>query len=427
MGNTAPGFDLTCELGVATAATQIEGGDADTIWHRWAATGAAKDGSGPDVAADHWRRVDADADLMASLGIRHYRLGLEWARVEPEQGRFDAAALRHYRRELSALRDRGIAPLVTLHHFNDPGWFSEEGGFLADGAHEAFVRYAEHVVEQLGDLVEEWITVNEPNVFAYNGYSLGIWPPGRRSTRDMLRVATGLARAHIEGYRRIHALQPRARVGVAQHLRVFDPLHRGNPLDRAAARSTEYLFQGALTRAMCRGRFLAPFVQPKGIRPGTYYDFLGINYYSRGVVSGPNERTASRVAVNDLGWEIYPAGLVEVARRYSELYPGPIYITENGTADAADSFRSRFLYDHLKAVADSGLPIERYYHWTFTDNWEWAEGHTARFGLVDLDVATQRRTVRESGRFYADVIAHRGVTPDAHARWVAPQRYRTNG
>jgi beta-glucosidase len=423
----SPGFSLDCELGVATAATQIEGGHADTIWHRWAATGAARDHSTPDVAADHWNRVEADADLMASLGIRHYRLGLEWARIEPDEGRFAQDALGHYRRELGILRDRGITPLVTLHHFNDPGWFGEAGGFLADGAHETFVRYAERVVEEVGDLADEWITINEPNVFGYNGYYLGCWPPGRHTRRDMLAAFTGLAHAHIAAYQRIHVLQPHARVGVANHLRVFDPAHPRNPLDRAAAASTEYLFQGALTRALCRGRFMAPLVQPKGVRPGTYYDFLGINYYSRGVVSGPNQATASRVPVNDLGWEIHPAGLVELARRYSALYPGPIYITENGTADAADAFRARYLYDHLKAIAAaSDVPIERYYHWTFTDNWEWAEGQTARFGLVALDFETQERTVRESGRFYADVIANRGVTPDAHGRWVAPTHYRTN-
>lgn len=423
---TEPGFDLgSCELGVATAATQIEGGNADTIWHRWAAGGGARDKTGPDLAADHWNRVEQDADLMASLGIKYYRLGLEWARIEPEDGRFDPEALGHYRRELRALRDRGIRPLVTLHHFNDPGWFSEGGGFLSADAHEVFVRYARRAVEELGELADEWITINEPNVFGYQGYQLGTWPPGRHSTRDTMAVFNGLARAHIEGYKAIHELQPHAKVGVANHLRIFDPAHHRNPLDRAAAASTDYLFQGALTRALCRGRFLAPLVQPKGIRPGTYYDFLGINYYTRELVSGPNLRTASKVPVNDLGWEINPGGLVRLARQFNRLYPGPIYITENGTADAADAFRSRYLYDHLRAVASSGLPIERYYHWTFTDNWEWAEGQTAKFGLVALDYETQNRTVRESGRFYADIIANGGVTPDAYRRWVVPSRYRT--
>lgn len=426
-GPAGKGFNLPhCELGVATAATQIEGGHADTNWHRWAATGATKDGTTPEVAADHWNRVEEDADLMASLGIRHYRMGLEWARIEPEDGRFDAGALQHYRRELTVLRDRGIQPLVTLHHFNDPGWLAEAGGFLTDGVHETFVRYASRVVEELGDLVDEWITINEPNVFAYQGYLEGVWPPGRRSIRDALTVTTHLAHAHIAGYQRIHQVQPHARVGTAVHLRVFDPKQPRNPLDRASATSTEYLFQGALTRALCRGRFLAPLVQPKGVRPGRYYDFLGLNYYTRTLVSGPNLSTARRAPINDLGWQIHPDGLVDLAGRFHDLYPGPIYITENGTADASDAFRARFVHDHLRAIAHSGLPIERYYHWTFTDNWEWAEGQSARFGLVELDFDTQERTVRESGLFFADVIAHRGVTPDAYARWVAPSQYRSS-
>lgn len=420
-------FSLDCELGVATSATQIEGGRADTIWHRWAATGAARDHSTPEVACDHWNRYETDADLLAELGIRHYRLGLEWARIEPEPGVFSAEALGHYRRELQALRERGVTPLVTLHHFNDPGWLSEAGGFLKTDAVAHFARYVRAVVDALGNLVTEWVTVNEPNVFAYYGYLLGTWPPGRRSYGDAMKVYTNLAHAHISAYRVIHEVQgARARVGFAMHLRGFSPRQPRNPLDRAAASSSEYLFQGVLLRALCRGRFLAPLKQPRGVRPGRYYDFLGLNYYTRGVVSGPNQLTASRVPVNDLGWEIHPAGLVELARRYSSLYPGPIYITENGTADAADAFRSRYVYEHLRAIAESGLPIERYYHWTLVDNWEWAEGQTARFGLVELDFESQERRVRESGRFYADVIANGGVTTAAYERWVAPQIYRTN-
>lgn len=160
--------------------------------------------------------------------------------------------------------------------------------------------------------------------------------------------------------------------------------------------------------------------------PGRHYDWLGINYHSRTAVSGLDDGTFPNSPVNDLGWEVHPQGLVDVARWLHDRYPGPIWITENGTADNSDSFRSRYLYDHLRAIAGSGLPIERYYHWTFTDNWEWAEGQTARFGLVEVDFATQRRTVRPSGAFYADIIENSGVTPDAFARWVAPQRYRTN-
>lgn len=417
------------ELGVATAATQIEGGDADTIWHRWAEDPAAGavDRSSPAVASGHWDRVREDTALMASLGIRHYRLGLEWARIEPRPGVFDGDAIAHYRDELSALRTAGITPLVTLHHFNDPGWFSEQGGFLAPDGGRTFLRYARHAVEQLSDLVDEWITINEPNVFAVSSYLWGIWPPAHTSLLDALRIQQNFARAHIHAYRLIHTFQPYAKVGFAQHLRAFDPLDPRNPLDRASARAVAHLFQGAGTTASVTGRFPLPLVRPRGIRPGRYADFLGINFYSRGLVRGISDRTAAAVPVNDLGWEISAESFARMLSEYHRRFRLPIYVTENGTADRADAFRSRYLYEHLRAMTEAGVPVERYYHWTFTDNWEWAEGETGRFGLVEVDFRTQERTVRESGHFYADIIANDGVTEEAYQRWVAPQEYPTNG
>ena len=232
-----------------------------------------------------------------------------------------------------------------------------------------------------------------------------------------------MATAHIRSYRAIHRANPDARVGVANHLRVFAPAVSWNPLDRLGARAGEYLFQTAVVRAMSVGRFLAPFVQPDEVDPGRYYDFQGINYYSRSAIRNFADTTARKASVNDLGWAIRPQGLVEVARWVHTAYPGPIYVTENGTADAADSFRPLFLYDHLRAIAESGLPIERYYHWCFTDNWEWAEGESARFGLVALDFESQQRTVRDSGRFFADIAARGGVTAESYQRFVAGRTY----
>jgi len=409
------------ELGVATAATQIEGGDADTNWHRWAAgPGHVADGSTPARAADHWNRVDEDVALLARLGIRHYRMGLEWARIEPQPGVFDRGAIAHYRDELRALKAAGIAPLVTLHHFNNPWWLEDRGAWLSEEAVPAFLRYASRVVDELKDLVGEWITINEPNVYAAIGYAFGEWPPGGRSIPQAMRVMSRMAQAHIQAYRTIHTAQPTARVGVAHHLRGFDPAHLVNPVELAAVKAYDYLFQGALLDAMAFGRFRPPLRAPAGTGPGRYYDFTGVNYYTRAWVSGVRQITRPGAPVNDLGWEIYPQGLFRALRHLAARYPGDIYVTENGTADAADAFRPRFLYDHLLAVVRSGAPVRRYYHWCFTDNWEWAEGEVPRFGLVHLDYDTQRRTVRESGRFYADIIAHRGVTDEAYARWVAP-------
>lgn len=423
------GFTLSdCELGVATAATQIEGGAADTTWHRWAAAGRIKDGSSPARAADHWNRVAEDVALLGELGIRHYRMGLEWARIEPRRGQFDAEALAHYRDELTRLRDAGIRPLVTLHHFSEPGWFADAGGWLAADAVASFLRFAETVVRELGELVGDWITINEPTVYTTHAYLWGVWPPGEVSAyRHALAVTQALVDAHLAAYLIIHRLRPDAKVGVAHHLRVFQPRSPRNPAHRAASTVSRYLFQEALVEIMATGRGRPPLRRPKGLPAGRYHDFHAINYYTRSTVAGLADGTVANAPVNDLGWEVYPSGIVELAQWLHARWPAPIWITENGTADASDAFRARYLYDHLAQIAASDLPIERYYHWCFTDNFEWAEGEAARFGLVHLDYETQVRTVRESGRFYADIIANHGVTEAAYQRWVAGQEYPTNG
>ncbi len=364
-----------CELGVATSATQIEGGHAHTNWHSWAEQpGHIKDGSSPARACDHWNRVAEDVELLKALNVQHYRMGLEWARVEPTPGEFDSAAIDHYRDELGRLRDAGIKPLVTLHHFNNPVWFEDAHAFLNPEGTKVFQQYTQRMVSALGDLVDEWITINEPNIYSTHAYYFGVWPPGVRSLKTLTRVYTNLAAAHIDAYRLIHELQPDARVGVAQHLRVFRPRIAWHPGHWASAQMMEWLFQRVITKAMCKGRF----------------------------------------------------GLIEVATWLHEEHPGPLYVTENGTANTDDGFRSRFIYEHLAEIANSDLPIERYYHWSFMDNWEWLEGESARFGLIRVDYETQERTLRESGRFFSEIAAQRGVTEEMYQRYVAHQIYSRN-
>ena len=414
-------------LGVATAAVQIEGGDRGNSWYDWARTpGHIADGSSPLRASDHWHRWREDTDLMVGLGIRDYRMGVEWARIEPRQGQFDDGAIARYREELAYLRERGVTPLVTLHHFSNPSWFERAGAFETPGSVDAFLRYVRVVVEGVGDLVDDWVTINEPNVYATSGYLFGDGPPARTSYRMLRLVLRNLAIAHCRAYRLIHDLHPGSstKVGFAHHLRVFDPLHRSNPAHRALARTSAYLFQDVLTDAMLGGRFARVLGgQPASVTPGPHYDYLGINYYSRTAVSRLADGTFPDVAVNDLGWEVHPHGVVAVARALHERYPGPIWVTENGTCDNTDAFRARYLHEHLAAVARSSLPFERYYHWCFVDNWEWALGEVPRFGLVALDYETQARTVKDSGRFYAEVIAERGVSADMYDRYVAGRDY----
>ena len=412
-------------LGVATAATQIEGGCDTTNWADWAKTpGHIADGTTPVRATGHWERWREDTELMASLGIQTYRFGVEWARLEPQPGVFSDEAFAHYRDEITLLRDKGIRPLLTLHHFNNPRWFESMGAFEHPDCVPIFLRFVERVVTELGDLVEDWCTINEPNVYATFGYLYGVFPPGLKSLPRTLRVMTNLAHAHITAYELIHALRAGkpTRVTFAVHLRVFDPANPANPVHRALARAQEFLFQEAVTEAMCTGRFRMPLRRPAGIREGRYYDALGINYYSRSWVSKIGDAARPGAELNDLGWEIYPEGLERVARWAHDRWPAPIWVTENGTADTPERFRTQFLHDHLEIVSAAratGLPFERFYHWCFVDNWEWAEGEVPRFGIVALDYATQERTVKPSGRFYADVIAAGGVTPEIAARHLS--------
>lgn len=417
-------------IGTASAATQIEGGTPEHTWTDWYRRGRIEDGSNPARACDHYHRWHEDDALMHELGFQIARIGVEWARIEPEEGVFDAEAIAHYVREVETLNQYGIKPLVTLHHFTNPMWFENKGAFEKAENIPSFLRFVETMVEAFGTRVTEYITINEPNVYATNGYFLGSWPPGERSLRMTVHVMAVLAAAHIQAYGRIHTLQramgaKQTRVSFANHLRVFVPENPKNPLHRFYAWLTARFFQGSLSKAMMLGRFTFPIRNLTRAPKGIYCDFIAVNYYTRSTVSGLKDGVRAGVPVNDLGWEIYPQGIVECAREQYALCPLPIYITENGTCDRDDSFRCRYLYEHLKALCESDLPVERYYHWCFTDNFEWQAGESARFGVVRVDYATQTRTIKKSGAFLRDVIAMGGVNECVYNVYVKNQRYPT--
>ena len=413
-------------LGTATAPLQIEGGDRNNSWYRWVEQGHAKEGHCV-IACDHWNRVAEDTALMADLGHHTYRMGVEWSRIEPERGRFDAEAMAHYRREVEGLVSAGIVPLITLHHFSNPLWLEDSGSWANPEVADLFERYSEYVVRALGDLCVDWVTINEPSVYAAFGYLTGNWPPGKSDLRECLKVARNMVLGHIRAYRRIHEVRGQmgyggTMVGVAHHVRAFEPAH-GYPQERLAARLIGRLFEDMFTIAMTEGRFVIPLGRGYPLGRRRYSDFIGLNYYSREMVSFTwnsalmfaKMETKAGVPINDLGWEIYPEGLYHFCKKYWNRYHLPIYITENGTCDAKDAFRARFIYDHLlqvKRLLDEGVDVRRYYHWTFTDNFEWEEGTSARFGLVEVDYSTQERTVRPSGWFFADICRNHGVTDE---------------
>lgn len=416
-------FPETLRLGVSTASMQIEGGQVNANWNDWYARGGIKDGTDPATANDHWRYWEEDTELMAAMGISHYRFSVEWARLCPTPHTVDEEAVARYRAELTLLNEKGIRPLLTIHHFSNPLWFENSGGFENRENLSHYLALVRLCVTRFGDLCNEYITINEPNVYAVNSFFFGEWPPAKRSLTATLRVMENLAYCHLAAYRIIHELQPSARVGCANHLRVFAPKNENNPWHRFCAKLNSYLFQDALTEAMTVGKFPFPLRNWGKIPRGEYTDFIGLNYYTRSTVAGIGDGVREDAPHNDLGWEIYPRGIVECARRLYDVLPRPIWVTENGTCDNDDRFRCRYLYEHLAQICESELPFERYYHWCFCDNFEWVEGNSAKFGLVQVDPATRERKVKRSGEFYSRLLRDGGVTCETYGEYVEKQGY----
>ena len=415
-------------LGAATAATQIEGGDENNNWARFAKEGKVYDKTTPVRACDHYNRFKQDIDLMADMGIEIYRFGIEWSRIEPAMGAFDPEVLAHYREEIEYMISKGIRPMLTIHHFTNPLWFEDIGGFTNKRSVEIFMSFAERVVDALGDLVEDYITINEPNVYATNSLFYGTWPPEKKSFSAVVRAFSNMTACHIRAYEMIHRKRRElgkdvTRVSFANHLRVFEPKNKKNVWHRFSTKATSWLFQDAITDAMMSGRCRFPVKKRQGVKKGKYYDFIGINYYSRSTVSGISDGVREGCYVNDLGWEIYHEGLIELANRLDAKYHAPVFVTENGTCDNTDAFRPLFVYDQLKMISETENPIERYYHWSFMDNFEWREGESARFGLVRVDYPTQTRTVNDSGKLYKSIIKNNGVTDEAYDKYVKGREY----
>ena len=326
--------------------------------------------------------------------------------------------------------------MVTLHHFSDPLWLAEQGSWQHIGAIAYYVRFVEIVVKALGEFTTLWCTFNEPNVYAYFGYLDGRFPPGMKDFQIARSVLRTMLTAHGKAYKAIHALQPEARVGLAHNLRLFDPARPGNPLDRAAAWGQDRTINTATLKAIWNGRWVLPvgFGPALGLR--RTLDWIGLNYYTRNVVKfnrhaqgfGDTVLPAAAEPLDAGYGELYPAGMARALKRVGRLGI-PIYITEHGIPDSDDDQRPRALLLHLhqmwRAMQDN-TPVKGYYHWTLTDNFEWAEGWRSRFGLIELDPATQRRTRRPSGDLYAAIARGNALTTemvDAYAPEVRPTLY----
>jgi beta-glucosidase len=422
--------------GVSTSSYQVEGGIANSQWSDWEANGGIRDGSRSGLACDWWNNAEGDFDLAAQMGLNAIRLSIEWSRVEPVEGRWDTQAVARYRQMLLGLHARGIRPMVCLHHFTIPRWLEARGGFLAPDAISAFAAFTRRIVEELRDLCRDWITVNEPNVYAAFGYFVGEFPPGRKADLgSTLRVLCRLAQAHGMAYQIIHRWQPEARVGWAQNYVTFAPAS-GRRRDRLVSGIFDQLFNRTFFHVLKTGQLQAPWNRfgEEAREARDCCDFVGLNVYNRlHVTIDPRARDTmfARIFVP----ENAPQGDPGAEYPYGECYPQvvrhaveaasdlgrPIYILENGVPDAQDRIRPWLLVNVLRELhrlIAEGYDIRGYFHWTLVDSFEWSEGWRLRFGLYHLDPATQRRTPRCSAGIYSR-IARTGTIPDEFERYAS--------
>lgn len=396
--------------GSAASSHQVEGRNTNNDWWLWEKEGRTQEPSGEAVR--HFEFFDQDFQLARDLHHNAHRFSIEWSRIEPQEGRFDDAAVEHYRQVVRSLREKSIEPIVTLHHFTNPKWFAERGGWLNTKAPYWFARYAAQMTGALGNDIRWWITINEPMVLVYQAYLTGLWPPGKRSAVLSWKAAKNLIRAHKSAYKTIHDIyrknkRPLPQVSIAHCLRPFKVCPRTRSvICRLGVFLRHQLFN------LCFLREIKDDL-----------DFIGVNYYEREYVSNDralpygfwggkcNQLHGHAGHVNTLGWDSCPEGLYE-ALHWLKGFRKPIFITENGTCEEDDAFRRQFIQEHLqqvqKALGD-GLPIIGYLYWSLLDNFEWHHGFGPRFGLIEVDYTTFKRTVRPSGRYLAEVIQRGSV------------------
>jgi beta-glucosidase len=421
--------------GVSTSSHQFEGGEVPNQWCDWERQGRIRSGYRRGLACDWWRNAEADLDLCRDLGLNSIRISIEWARLEPEQGRWDRAAAERYIEILQAIRRRGMRPFVTLHHFTNPIWFEAQEAFLSDDSPELFATFAEVAVQSLGAHCTDWLTFNEPNVYAVFGYMFAEFPPARRhAIRECATVISHMHRAHALAYQRIHCLQPKANVGLTVNWIDFQP-ETNSPADRLLTYSYDAVFNRSSLELLRSGSMRFPFgaLGPDVPEAVDRTDFIGLNIYNRlRVRSGWGDQFLStggifvpdHVPQGDSGvlqpyGEACPDAVVPAVKEYARLGV-PIYVFENGVPDRTDRIRPWVLVRSIHNVAKliySGYDIRGYFHWSIVDNFEWNEGWKLRFGLYEMDPETQVRTARPSAALYKQIIRNQGVSDELYGRF----------
>jgi beta-glucosidase len=437
--------------GASTSAYQIEGspladGAGPTIWQRFAhSPGRTNNGETGDVACDHYRRWKSDVALMRELGLQAYRFSISWSRVFPKgTGAVNERGLDFYDNLVDALLENNIRPNATLYHWDLPAALDDRGGWLNADIADWFGDYASVVFRRLGDRVPMFATLNEPWVVTDGGYLHGALAPGHRNLFEAPIASHNLMRAHGRGVQAYRAGSYRGQIGIVVNLEPKDPATDSRADAIAAARGDAYMnrqYLDPIFKKSYPGEMRDIFGEAWPEFPAEDFDliaqpidFIGINYYTRGVVRDDPSALPVRIAYvrqpehayTETGWEVYPPALTRtllwVTERYGKL---PLYVTENGAAlydpphavDGAihDPLRVWYFREHLKAAHDAirgGADLRGYFAWSLLDNYEWSLGYSKRFGIVHVNYETQERTPKDSARFYGRVIATNGAALD---------------
>jgi len=393
--------------GSSTAGHQVEGGN-ENDWTDWETSAKrladlerrgllikyGKENYVSGRAVGHYKLFEDDFKLAKELGHTAFRFSIEWSRIEPKEGVWNDAEISHYRARVQALRRLGIEPFLTLWHWPVPRWVRNGGGWENGKTACFFARYAEKVVRELPE-VNFFITLNEPEVYTSMSYLQGAWPPQKKNPIAAWRVIRNLIKGHKLAYELIKKVLPGAQVGISKHNTFFEP-HEGLFANKILAN----IYNWAWNRYVLN-------------RIRDFQDFIGVNQYFHQRIHFGRNRNENKV-ISDMEWELYPEAIYHVLKELKR-YGKPLYITENGLADATDKLRGWYIHEVLQWVhraIQEGVDVRGYLHWSLLDNLEWDKGFWPRFGLVEVDYETLARKPRPSALLYADIARANAITPE---------------
>jgi beta-glucosidase len=343
------------------------------------------------VGVNHLKLYKKDLELAKQLNFNAFRFGIEWSRIEPEEGQWNEAAIEHYREYIAEIKAQGMEPFLNIWHYTYPVWFGKKGGFTRRANLKYFDRFVQKITDEFGSQINFVITINEPNVYSSFSYLIGDWPPGQKNWLSFLNVYWNLTVAHKRAYKILKSSHRHLQVGLAMQLANIQAKRPHNFFDQL---STKYM------RLIWNWWFL------KRVR--RYQDFIGINYYYTDYYTGLLKRQNPNVPLNDMGAYMEPEGLYPLILRAWVRFKKPIYITENGVADAADVYRRWWIEETIIAMEraiSEGVDLRGYFHWSLLDNFEWAYGWWPKFGLVEVDREhNMKRTIRPSAKWFSEII-----------------------